>query len=128
MSSTPNFASTPINAAVNIATANPNRDGTGTIGTVYTATTGGARIDDLYIKARVTTTAGMIRLWIHDGTTYRFWREIPVYAVTPSATAMSFETQLVGLGLILQSGWSLRASTEKAESFDITVTNAGSLA
>jgi hypothetical protein len=125
MASSAAFVATPINAAINLAVANTARDGTGTIGTLYTAPTAGARIDDIYIKAKVTTTAGMIRFWLYDGTTYRLFREVLVTAITASATVASFEQLLSNIGIVLQSGWSIRVSTEKAESFDISITKGG---
>lgn len=120
-----NYAATPRTEVAQVNAANPNRDGTGTIVTVFTAGTNGSRIDDLYITPAVTTTAGMLRLYIHDGTTARLWREVGISANTPSATNPVVHTVLSGLGLILKSGYSLRASTEKAEAINITVTRAG---
>lgn len=119
------FATTPASAAVNISAANTNRDGTGTIVNVETAGASGSRIDDLTITATGTTTAGMIRLFLHDGTNARLWREVPVSAVTPSGTVQAWTAMLTNLALVLQSGWSLRASTHNAESFNVLVTRAG---
>jgi hypothetical protein len=125
MASTPAFANIPLNDSVNITTANPNRDGTGTIGTLTTAPVGGCRVDDIMIKARATTTTGVIRFFLHDGTTYCFWREVLVTAITPSATVAAFESQLSNLALVLKAGWSIRVATEKGESFDVTTTRMG---
>lgn len=119
------YATTPASAAVNISAANTNRDGTGTIVNVETAGASGSRIDDLTITATGTTTAGMIRLFLHDGTNARLWREVPVQAVTPSGTVQTWTATLANLALVLQSGWSLRASTHNAESFNVLVTRAG---
>lgn len=108
-----------------ISTANTNRDGTGTIGTVWTAGTKGSRILAIVIQATVTTTAGMVRLFIHDGTTARLWYEQAVTAVTPSGTLAAFRATLdcsditpANL-LVLQTGYSLRASTNNAEAFNV---------
>jgi hypothetical protein len=125
MSGIPQFAATPITDAIQVSVANANRDGTGTVGTLYTAPTNGARIDEISIKAGVTTTAGMVRLFLHDGTSYFLWKEILVPAITASATVASFETVLTNLGLILANGWSIRASTEQAQLFNIAVTQGG---
>ena len=125
MSATPNFVGAVENAAAAIATANANRDGTGTVATLFTASGNGARIDDIAIKARATTTAGMVRFFLHDGTNYRFLYEVAVTAVTPSATVKSFESYLANLGWCLKSGWSIRVSTEKAEAFDVSITRMG---
>ncbi len=125
MASSANYASTPKCAMGQISTANTNRDGTGTIGTIFTAGSSGSRIDYLDIKATGTTTAGMIRLFIHDGTNARLMTEIPVVAVTPSGTAPSWEAQFTGgsmgaiLPIVLPTGYSLRASTHNAETFNI---------
>src|ERR1051326_122814 len=58
---------------VTISTANSNLDGTGTLGTVFTASAGnkGALISSVIIKAQVSTTPGMVRLFIYDGTNTR---------------------------------------------------------
>lgn len=63
----------------------------------------------------------------------RLFREVPVSAATPSATVQAFSAGLSSKSaadtyyfpLILQPGWSLRASTEKAETFNIIPTFAG---
>lgn len=123
VNTTPIFTLTPHIGMVAIATANTNRDGTGTIGTVITGTTYGTRISRIQIKATVTTTAGTVRLFIHDGAAYFLWREIIVTAITVGASTAAFEYTLELLGeraLILPNAYSLRASTEKAENFNVT--------
>ena len=125
MAAIASYAATPNLGIVNIATANTAKDGTGTIGTVLTAGASGSRIDGVDIKARVTTTAGAIRLFIHDGTTAFLLTEIPVVALTSSATAAAWEWQgntntMSNLfPIILPTGYSLRASTNNAESFNV---------
>lgn len=121
------YAATPRNSAVNITTANTNRDGTGTIGTVFTAGSSGSRIDRIVIKATSTTTAGMVRLYVYNGSTYYLLREIAISAITPSSTVATYETAMASnnaadigfLPLILPNGYSLRASTHNGESFNV---------
>ena len=119
------YASTPKVGVGQISTANTNRDGTGTIGTVFTAGTNGSRIDMIDVQATATTTAGMIRLFVHDGTTAFLVAELPVVAVTPSATNPAYSQQLNTntmtqfLPIVLPTGWSLRASTNNAEAFNV---------
>lgn len=109
-----------------ISTANPNRDGTGAMGTVLTAGASGSLIEVIRVKATGTTTAGIVRLFKHDGTNARLWREILVTAITPSATVAAFDAELVPTGgLTVPTGWSLRASTEKAEEFVVSVDAGG---
>jgi hypothetical protein len=103
-----------------ISTANTNRDGTGTIGTVATAGAQGTLIELIRVKATGTTTAGMVRLYIHDGANARLLAEISVSAATPSATVQTFEDELTPTTpLVLPSGYSLRASTHNAETFNV---------
>jgi len=121
----PIFTLTPVAGVAQISTANTNRDGSGTLGTVLTGATYGTRIHRITIKATVSTTAGMVRLFIGDdaGTPNIYlWREIPVTAITVSATAAGFSYILSLQGeaaLILPAGYTLRASTHNAETFNV---------
>lgn len=119
------YAATPATAMAQISTANTNRNGTGTIVDVLTGGTNGTRVDDVSIVAAGTTTAGVVRLFINDGTTSQLWREILVTAITPSATVAVWSSFLTNLALVLKSGWKLQASTHNAETFNVVVTRAG---
>lgn len=120
MATTPQFASSPVIGAATIAAANAGRDGSGTIATILTAGAAGSRVDVLNIKATGTTTAGMVRIYLSNGTTHYLISEIPVSAKTASATGDTFEQAVYWPeGLNLPNGWSLRASTEKAEAFNV---------
>ncbi len=125
MGAVANYAATPRAAAGQVSTANTNRDGTGTIATIFTAGASGSRVDDILVTATGTTTAGMVRLFLQDGTTARLWQEIPVTPVTPSGTVPAFTFTLLNQALMLPSGWSLRASTNNAETFNVFVDRAG---
>ena len=126
MSTAAQYASTVRAAAAQVTTANPNRDGTtGTYVNVFTAGASGSRIDDIYMTATVTTTAGMIRLFISDGTNTRLLSETPVAAITVSATTAAWTAVLLSQGLVIPSGYILKASTEKSEAININVTRAG---
>lgn len=125
MSTSPVYAGTVKTAAAQVSTANTNRDGSGTLATVFTAGTSGSRIDDIAITATGTTTTGMVRLFLHDGTNARLWKELSVSATTPSGTVAAYTRSLTSQALILESGWSLRASTHNAETFNVLVTRAG---
>lgn len=125
MANTPAFAVTPRIASVNIVTANTNRDGTGTIGTLITGASTGTRINEIVIKARVTTTAGTVRVFLYDGTTYRLFDEIIIAANAASASNPAVRVSTTYDNLVLPSAsWSVRVSTEKAESMDVTALGA----
>lgn len=129
MSTTANYAATPKVGLGTISTANSNLDGTGTLGTVFTAGTSGSRIDAILIYATGTTTAGMVRLFISDGVNNRLMAEVPVVAITPSGTQPAFSALLQSnnngllnsapLPLSFQTSYILKASTQNAESFNV---------
>lgn len=126
MAQVPAYAATPKIGWAEISTGNTNRDGTGTIGTVFSAGASGSRIERVVVKATGTTTAGMVRLFIHDGANAKLYAEVPVSAITPSSTVKTFEETLEGatmphlMPLVLPTGYSLRASTHNAETFVVT--------
>lgn len=119
------FVTTPQSAQVQISVANTARDGTGTLGTLYTAPATGTRVDDLYIKATGTTTAGMVRMFVSDGTNHRLVDEFAVSPITPSSTVASWSYRATNLGIVLESGWSLRFSTHNGEVFNVVMTRGG---
>jgi hypothetical protein len=125
MATTAQYASTVQNGSGQVSTANTNRNGTGTLVTVFTGATNGSRIDDIYIVATAATTAGVVRLFISDGSNIRLWQEILVSAVTPSTTVQVWSYTLLNQALLLENGWSLQASTNNAETFNVLVTRAG---
>lgn len=122
MSAVPNYAGTPKSPTITISTANTNRDGTGTLGTLMTAGASGSRVDRVRIQATGTTTAGTVRLFIGAALIH----EQPVLAITPSATTPAWAVDVdFPNGLILEAAVVLKAGTEKAESFALTVINGG---
>ncbi len=109
---------TAYNSACNISTANSNLDGSGTLGTALVSS--GCNLQSVTIKAIVNTTAGMVRLFLYDGSNNKLLTEVPVPAVTKSATAHAFSHKIVfENGFALESGWRLKASTQNAESFNV---------
>jgi hypothetical protein len=130
MSSAPNFASVALAPdVVQISTANTNRDGTGTLGTVTTGTTDGVVIEKITIKATGTTTAGIIRFFVSvdTGSTKLLIDEIYVSAITPSGTVPAFVAEVPSLvGLVLKNTSSiLYASTHNAATFNIIAEKSG---
>lgn len=123
MAAEPAFASTPRCAIGQVSAANTNRDGTGTIVTIFSAAIAGSKIERVRIQAVATTTVGVVRLFIHDGTNARLIREVLVPAVTPSTIVEAFSADVDFSGLEqvlpLPPGYSLRASTHNAEAFNL---------
>lgn len=125
MSTTAQYAATPRAALGQVSAANTARDGTGTLASIFTAGASGSRIDDIYIAATGTVTAGVVRLFLFDGTVNRLWLEILVTATTPSTTQAVWSYTLFNQALILPVNYVLKASTNNAETFNINVTRAG---
>jgi hypothetical protein len=119
MANNPNFASTVRAAAVVISTAETSRTAPTNVGTVFTAGSSGSRVDEININATGTTTSGVVRLWLYDGTTYYLFQEILVTPITPSTSIAVFSSTSTYNNLMLPSGWSVRATTNNAESFTV---------
>jgi hypothetical protein len=124
MSVRPSFASTPARVSAVLSAANTNRDGTGTVVTILTAVSAGTKITQIELTAGGTTASGgAVRLFLYDGSNYRLWREVIVPAVTPSASSgiPVWTTTILTPNLVLKSGYSLRGSTEKADTINVHV-------
>lgn len=120
MATQPAFATVPRIGSAQVSAANTNRDGTGTIVTVITGVAAGTRIAEVVVEATVATTAGMVRLYLFDGTNTRLFDEIAIAAATPSASVRTTRVSTVYTNLILPSAsWQLRASTHNAEAINV---------
>lgn len=123
MAADPVFATTLKVGMAQISTANTARDGSGATGTVVTGGASGSVIKKIRVCATVTTTAGVVRLFLNDGTNRRLMQEIIVPAITPSTTAEAFaRTITYGPDDILHlpsNTWTLDASTHNAEAFNV---------
>lgn len=118
----PIFGLTPNVGKSSLSVANTNRDGTGSSVTVFTAGTAGSMVNGVVIKATATTTAGMIRLFYYDGSSYFLAEEISVSAITPSASVQSFTgTSSIFNRRPLPSGSFIKAATHNGETFHVTV-------
>jgi hypothetical protein len=125
MAKDPNFTAAPHIGVALVSTANTNRDGTGTLTTILLAPAaggalaGGSRIDRVVVAALGTTTDGMLRLFLHNGVAAFLYKEIEVSAIVPGAAVTAFMIEVVCDDLVLPAGWSLKAATHNAESFNV---------
>lgn len=119
MAAAPSFAATVRASAANIATADTSRTAPTNVGTVFTAGSSGSRIDEVNIISTGTTTTGVVRLWVYTGSTYYLLSETLVSAITPSTSIAVFSSTSTFNNLMLPSGYSLRATTNNSESFNI---------
>jgi hypothetical protein len=123
MAASPQFTAVPRVAVIQLSAANPNLDGLGVMGAVTLAAgDNGSRIDKCVVKAAVTTTAGMVRLFLTSATATTLLSEIPIAATVKGATTPSFETVTDFLGgLVIPKGYAVKVSTEKAEAINVTL-------
>lgn len=121
MATTAQYASTPAVGTALLTTADTSLTAPTTVGTVLTAGASGSRIDYIDIQGVATTNAGLVNLFLFDGTTYHLWQQVPIQAVTSSTTAPAFTTTLSSnananiMPLCIPTGWSLRATTSVAQ-------------
>ena len=121
MATSAQYASTPVFGSATLTTADTSLTAPATVGTVLTAGASGTRIDYIDIQGVATTVAGLINLFVFDGTNYILWTQVPVQAVTSSTTAPAFQVFLSSNGnsnimpLTLPTGHSLRAAASVAQ-------------
>lgn len=123
MASTPAYAATPRSLDIaQVSAANTNRDGTGTIVTVCTGAAAGTRVSAITVQATVTTTAGMVRIYLStdSGSTWRLFDEILVSAITASGSVAAFRARRTYDDLVLTGTSDLiGASTVAAEAINV---------
>ena len=121
MSTSAQYASTPKFGYATLTTADTSLTAPTTVGTIVTAGSSGTRIDYIDIQGVATTIAGLVNLFIYDGTNYILWNQVPVIAVTSSTTAPAFAAYLSSNGnanimpLTLPTGYSLRAAASVSQ-------------
>ena len=130
MATSAQYASTPKIGSALLTTADTSLTAPSTVGTVFTAGASGSRIDYIDIQGVATSVAGLINLFIFDGTNYFLYTQVPVIAITSSTTAVAFSATLSTnsnsnlLPINLPTGFSLRVTTSVAQT-GIRVTASG---
>lgn len=116
MATTPQYAATPKVGSCLLSVADTSLTAPTTFGTAFTFGASGSRIDYIDVQAVGNTTAAIVNLFIHDGTTYSLWQQIPIPASTVSATApaISYPISSNSLANVMPlqapNGYSLRAT------------------
>lgn len=98
-----------------------------TTSTIITAGANGTKVEQIDIvgtttSLAATTVAGLVYVFLFDGSTYHLYDTVAVSAVTGSSTAAPYRSVASNFAsgtnrppnLILKSGWSLRASQSVA--------------
>lgn len=110
--------------------ANTNFDGTGTVATVFTASTNGSRIEKIKLKHLGTNVATVIRLFINNGSSNTtaannsLYKEVTMAANTASQTAESTEVE-IPVDLVLPASYKITCTTGTAIASGVQVTAVG---
>lgn len=121
---TPVFALTPVIGIATLTsptavTSRANITGTTNLTLLDTAGTNGSRVSQIYIRAKETTVAGSVFIWIYNGTTSFLFDEFIVTAVTASNTAEAFNTTRYYENLVLPTNFSLYVSSTIDQDFNV---------
>lgn len=106
-----------------VITANASMDASaGSVITIFTASNAagmvGCIIKSITLKAQVTTTQGMVRLFITGGGSTELINEIEIPAVIKSATDPSFELYME-TNFFVKAGYVLKATTANSEAINV---------
>jgi hypothetical protein len=104
---------------VTINTANSNLNGSGTLGTVLTASANGTFIKTIIIKANAETDQGIVRLFIDDGAGNI--NLISEYLINPTKRSGTYRSVSIStlLNFNLKAGQILKASTHYSNTYTI---------
>ena len=125
MATSPSFAVTPRIGAVSIATADSSYTAPTNVGTLITGASTGTRIAEIVVKLAATSAAAIVRIFLHDGSSYVLLDEISVAAATGSSTVQQTRVSTTYNNLILPSAsWSIRVTTSVAQATHVTALGA----
>ncbi len=112
MATSPQFAATP-NIGSNVVSSSANASYTAPTNTVTIVVAGsnGTKIEEVVFIGTGTTVAGVIGLFLYDGSTYHFYDSVVINAITPTTAVPPFRQVNSYGNLELKSGWTLVAAT-----------------
>lgn len=117
MAQTPQYAAEPRIGAATLTTADTSMTAPATVVTVLVGASAGTRVNRLGIKGLGSTTACLVRWWLHDGTTHTLIAERAVPAITAGNTAAAFEEAITDLTnpellpiVLPNATWGIRAT------------------
>ena len=111
----PSFAATPRHSAASVsATADTSRTSITTSVTVFTAGASGSKIESIVFEGTGSTLAGVVVLWLYDGSTNHPFYEEAVTVVSASTTAAAYRTERSFDNLFLPAGYSIKATSQVA--------------
>lgn len=126
MNTAPVFTLTPNVSWTTLTTANTALDGTGTVGTVWTAGADGGYINQIVVKANTTatTSAATLRIYINNGSTNAtatnntLIREYILGVASPGASTPGFNYEFA-LNIQLPAGYKILAHMANGDDYAI---------
>lgn len=111
MATAPAFAAT-VNVGSGLvpATLDTSLTAPTNVTTIVTGGSSGTKVEELIFQAVLTTAAGVVNVFLYDGSTYNLYDQVLIAAVTSSTTAVAWRTNRQYSNLIVKSGWTLRVS------------------
>ena len=111
MATSPIYATTPKVGSVAAAGFDTSLTAPSTTATVLTGGTSGSKVEEIIIQGTGTVAAGVVNLWLYDGSNYSLFDQILLTAVTSSTTAVAFRAVRQYTNLWLPSNsWTLRVT------------------
>lgn len=112
MATTPAFAATPaVGSGIVPATLDTSLTAPANATTILTGIAAGTKIEEIVVEGLLTTVAGVLNVFLHDGTTYHLYDQFLITAVTSSTTAKAYRASRQYPNLVLlNAAWTLRVS------------------
>lgn len=118
--STPNTKSTTTNATADTSLTAPTH-----ATSAFTAGANGSKVEEISIMQIATTAAaGILNIFLHDGTNYHFYDQYTFAAVTLSTTSEAQRQIFQYPNLILPNGWTIQhtvTTTAGQSAFKVTI-------
>jgi hypothetical protein len=115
MAASPAFISTPRIGRLSLSTANTATDGTGTINDLIVGASAGTRVLSINVQGTATTVAGLVNLFLWDGTQWDLFDQVTITATTGSNTVKGYRLVTAYTDLVLPSAtWKLGATISVA--------------
>jgi len=127
---TPIFTNVPVVGGGTVSTADTGYGGQGgtaptNLKTLLTGGTNGTKINELRIAPLGTVVAGMVNIFVYDGTTYWLIDQYAITAQSVSQSAPQYIQKKNYSDLVLPSSYTLVAATTVTQSSGISVTAFG---
>lgn len=126
MATTPAFATTPRVSVGSIGTADTSYTAPTNVATVITGVAAGTRVAEVVVQMTAqVASATMVRLFLHDGSSYYLFDEVAIPAASGSQSVKQTRVSTTYNNLILPSNsWSLRATVHTSNAGMVTALGA----